>query len=175
MPLTLYSHPSGALPFPRACLACRWELRQEEFMTALNKRHFEQQQSASITSTLLEAASEVGLDVAAAAAFLETKELTDVVWKSYGSTIARGIHSIPLFVFNVPATGAVGGPFRDGATKQPYTVKGSSSAEAFLQLFEQIATDGGVVLGPRSADLAPVTVTSSAPMAAGSNDGSCSL
>lgn len=124
---------------------------QEEFMTNLNKRHFEEKQSASITSTLLEAAAEVGLDVEDAAAFLETDELADVVWKSYGSTIARGIHSIPLFVFNLPSTGAVGGPFREGqGSKEPYTVNGSSSAEAFLQLFEQIVGDAGVVLGPRT-------------------------
>ena len=59
--------------------------------------------------------------------------------RNVGSTIARGIHSIPLFVFNLPSTGAVGGPFREGqGSKEPYTVNGSSSAEAFLQLFEQI-------------------------------------
>jgi len=152
---------------------------QEEFMTNLNHRHFEQKQSASITSTLLEAAAEVGLDVEAAAAFLKTDELVDVVWKSYGSTIARGIHSIPLFVFNVPSTGAVGGPFREGqGSKAPYTVHGSSSAEAFLQLFEQIAGDAGVVLGPRTAALAPVDANSSAAAAESNDDGgggSCSL
>jgi hypothetical protein len=33
------------------------------------------------------------------------------VWKSYGDTIRiKGIHSIPMFIFNVPALGAAGGP-----------------------------------------------------------------
>ena len=68
---------------------------QEEFMSALNKRHFEQRQSASARSTLLDAAGEVGLDVAAAEAFLDSKELEDVVWKSYGQTIhEKKIHSV---------------------------------------------------------------------------------
>ena len=35
------------------------------------------------------------------------------VWDWYGRTIQeKGIHSIPFFVFNVPAALAVGGPFR---------------------------------------------------------------
>jgi hypothetical protein len=68
---------------------------QEEFMSALNKRHFEQRQSASARSTLLDAAREVGLDVAAAVAFLDSRELEDVVWKSYGQTIhEKKIHSV---------------------------------------------------------------------------------
>lgn len=70
---------------------------QEEFMSALNKRHFEQRQSASERTTLLAAAEEVGLDTVKAAAFLATKELEDVVWESYGKTIRqKRIHSIPL-------------------------------------------------------------------------------
>ena len=60
--------------------------KQEDFMSALNKRHFEQRQSASDPATLLAAASEVGLDAAQAAAFLESDELADVVWRSYGET-----------------------------------------------------------------------------------------
>ena len=68
---------------------------QEEFMSALNKRHFEQRQSASARSTLLDAAREVGLDGAAAVAFLDSRELEDVVWKSYGQTIhEKKIHSV---------------------------------------------------------------------------------
>ena len=68
---------------------------QEEFMSALNKRHFEQRQSASARSTLRDAAREVGLDGAAAVAFLDSRELEDVVWKSYGQTIhEKKIHSV---------------------------------------------------------------------------------
>ena len=55
---------------------------QEEFMTAINERHFQrgsQGESASDRATLLAAAQEVGLDVAAARAFLDTDELTHEV------------------------------------------------------------------------------------------------
>lgn len=87
--------------------------KQEEFMSALNKRHFEQRQSASDKGTLLAAAAEVGLDVAAADAFLQTDELVDTIWRSYGRTIRElRIHSIPLFALSVPSIGAIGGPFR---------------------------------------------------------------
>jgi hypothetical protein len=68
---------------------------QEEFMSALNKRHFEKRQSASSRSTLIDAAREVGLDTAAAETFLDSGELEDVVWKSYGQTIhQKKIHSV---------------------------------------------------------------------------------
>ena len=53
---------------------------QEEFMTAMNKRHFQQKQSASERETLLAAAEEVGLDTAAATAFLDGDELEAEVW-----------------------------------------------------------------------------------------------
>lgn len=59
--------------------------RQEEFMTALNQRHFERGssgESASARPTLLAAAAEVGLDVNEASAFLETDELREEVWRS---------------------------------------------------------------------------------------------
>jgi len=115
---------------------------QEPFMSALNKRHFEQRESASDRKTLLAAADEVGLNVEAAAAFLDTKELEDVVWRSYGETIHdRRIHSIPLFAFCVPAIGAVGGPFRTGGADAAYVVRGSMDADYFLDLFETVLRD----------------------------------
>ena len=49
--------------------------KQEEFMSALNRRHFEKRESASLRPTLLSAAFEVGMDVEAATAFLDTDEL----------------------------------------------------------------------------------------------------
>jgi len=112
--------------------------KQEPFMTALNRRHFEQGgrgESASERHTLLAAAAEVGLDVAAAQAFLETEELAAEVWKSYGDTIhGKGIHSIPLFVFSVPALDLVGGPFRSGPGT-PFVLNGSMDADTFLAVF----------------------------------------
>lgn len=115
---------------------------QEPFMSATNRLHFERRQSASVRSTLLAAAEEVGLDAAAAAAFLQTDELEDEVWRSYGATIREaGIRAIPLFAFSVPALGAVGGPFRDAGEYEAYVVRGSSGEESFLRLFELIARD----------------------------------
>lgn len=113
--------------------------KQEEFMTNLNRRHFERGsagESASERATLLAAAAEVGLDVAAATAFLETDELVKEVWASYGDTIhGRGIHSIPLFVFNCPALNLIGGPFRAGPGT-PFVINGSMNAPTFLAVFE---------------------------------------
>jgi predicted DsbA family dithiol-disulfide isomerase len=115
---------------------------QEPFMSAINKLHFEERRSASVRSTLLAAVEEVGLDADAAAAFLETYELEDEVWRSYGATIREaGIRAIPLFAFSVPALGAVGGPFRAAGPFEAYVVRGSSGEDHFLQLFELIARD----------------------------------
>ena len=109
---------------------------QEKFMTCLNERHFEQQTSASERPTLLAAAKEAGLDVDAATALLNTDELVDDVWESYGDTIhGRGIHSIPLFVFNVPQLGLVGGPFRRGGKGTPFVLNGSMDMPTFLKTF----------------------------------------
>ena len=99
---------------------------QEEFMSNLNHRHFEQRQSASSRATLLDAAEAVGLDRSRADAFLDTDELADVVWHWYGATIReKKIHSIPLFSFSVPSIGTIGRPFREPGADQAYVVRGS--------------------------------------------------
>jgi len=110
-------------------------------MSALNFRHFECKESASERETLLAAARDVMLDVDAANAFLDTDELKDEVWKSYGTTIREAnIGSIPLFVFNVPAIGKVGGPLRKG-TGSPIIINGSMDPETFLQVFTQLRSE----------------------------------
>eukprot|EP00966_Prymnesium_polylepis_P245320 5675418-Prymnesium_polylepis.1 len=113
--------------------------KQEPFMSAMNRRHFEQGargESASSQETLLAAASEAGLDVGAVEAFLATDELVADVWRSYGDTVHnKGIHSIPYFVFSVPRLGLVGGPFRHGAGT-PFVVNGSMDAPTFLKIFD---------------------------------------
>ena len=48
-----------------------------------------------------------------------------------------GVHSIPLFVFSLPALGLVGGPFRAGAGT-PFIVNGSMDAQLFYRLFERM-------------------------------------
>jgi len=122
--------------------------KQEEFMSAMNHLHFEKAESASHRQSILKAVEEVGLPVDAANAFLDTNELHDEVWKSYGDTInVKGIHAIPLFVFNVPSTNRVGGPFRDEMRtpgqewSDPYEVNGSMDAASFLDIFEMVFHD----------------------------------
>lgn len=113
--------------------------KQERYMDALARRHFEQRKSASHRATLLEAAEESGLDAAAAAALLDSEELRKEVWDSYGDTIhGKGIHAIPLFVFNSPLTD--GGPFRSGAGR-PAIVHGSGDEDQFLEVFEKLLDD----------------------------------
>ena len=115
---------------------------QEEFMSNLNHRHFEQRQSASSRATLLDAAEAVGLDRARADAFLDTDELADVVWHWYGATIReKKIHSIPLFSFSVPSIDAIGGPFRESGADEAYVVRGSMDTPYFAELLEVIARD----------------------------------
>ena len=67
----------------------------EQFMTALSDRHFQrgsEGESASKRHTLLAAVEEAGLDVAKAEAFLDTDELHDEVWRSYGEMPRKGIN-----------------------------------------------------------------------------------
>ena len=122
----------------RLLLWCGRFGKQEEFMNALNADHFQEARSASERPTLLGAVAAAGLDAAAAANFLDTDELVDTVWSSYGSTIHdKNIHAIPLFVFSVPSVGIAGGPFREpGDQGEPFIVKGSANAETYLEIFE---------------------------------------
>jgi len=115
--------------------------KAEQFMDALNFRHFQEGKSASERATVLEAAAEAGLDVNEANAYLDTSENEDKVWKSYGDTIRKyGIHAIPFFVFSVPELGMVGGPFRQGQGDKttPWIVNGSMDSDRFLQIFTEV-------------------------------------
>ena len=79
---------------------------------------------------------EVGLDREEVAAFLSTNELEAEVWASYGSTIERGIHAIPYFVFNLDGHPS-GGFFGDPQARH-WTVNGSGSEGDFLGLLEEM-------------------------------------
>jgi len=119
----------------RAMLWARRSGKAEVFMDFLGHRHFEQKKSASHRATLLDAATATGLDAAALDAFLDTDELIDDVWKSYGSTIhEKGINAIPYLVF-----GPVGmrSPFRDGP-RASITINGSGDPEQFVEVFEEL-------------------------------------
>ena len=54
----------------RVCGVTGWRWWCQLFMEALNRRHFQERQSASLPATLLAAAAEAGLDVPNATAFL---------------------------------------------------------------------------------------------------------
>ena len=150
--------------------------KQEEYMSALNRLHFERRSSASVRATVLAAAAAVELDVAEAEAFLRTDELEAEVWQACachadsnprkprpphhvlrappdGETIrSAGIRSIPLFALSVPSIGAEGGPFRQAGAYEAYVVRGSSDAAHFLSLLELIARDAAA--GARKYDAA---------------------
>jgi len=120
----------------RAMLWARQFGKAENYMSALARKHFEERTSASHRSTILAAAEEAGLDRDALQAFLDTDELRDEVWRSYGSTIKeKGIHAIPYFVFNSPLSD--GGPFRSGKGR-PVIINGSGDEAQFLEVFEQL-------------------------------------
>ena len=120
----------------------------EEFMTALSDRHFQrgsEGESASKRTTLLAACDEVGLDRAAAEAFLDSNELHDEVWRSYGEMPRKGITGIPLFCFSIPEVGLWSGPFRDANADA--TINGSGNKAQFRQLFEQLYQHTAKALG----------------------------
>jgi len=102
-----------------------WAARRgkgEAFMTALSDRHFQQGsrgESASKRSTLLAAAAEAGLDGDEVTAFLDSTELHDEVWASYGEMPRKGIHGIPLFCFSIPEVGSPRWGPRGGAVEWP--------------------------------------------------------
>ena len=149
----------------------------ERFISALSDRHFQQGsqgESASKRSTLLAAADEAGLDVAAAAAFLDTDELHDEVWRSYGEMPKRGITGIPLFCFSIPEVGLWSGPFREANADA--VVNGSANRAQFLRLFEQLYKYAAKQLGdglkrgqplPSSSAQAAESAESAEPAAAG--------
>merc|ERR1712232_1060428 len=113
--------------------------KAEAYMSALARRHFCEAQPAIRQGTIIESVREAGLDVAGAKALLETDELKDAVWESYRSvTHDKGIHSIPLFVFNGPLTDS--GPFRTG-NGSPIVVHGSGDTNTFTDVFEGIWND----------------------------------
>lgn len=120
----------------RAMLWARQFGKAENYMSALARKHFEERTSASHRATILAAAEEAGLNTEALQAFLNTDELRDEVWRSYGSTIKeKGIHAIPYFVFNSPLTD--GGPFRSGKGR-PVIINGSGDEAQFLEVFEHL-------------------------------------
>lgn len=111
--------------------------KQEAYSAALARRHFEEGQSASFRTTVLDAAEEAGLERTTVESFLNTEELEKEVWESFRSlTQEKRINSIPLFVFNVHGLTA-GGPFREEG-ERCWSVNGAQAPEAFLEVFREM-------------------------------------
>jgi len=111
----------------------------EKYMSALARKHFEERTSASHRATVVAAAVEAGMDKSEVESFLDTDELRKEVWDSYRTTIDdKGIHAIPLFVFNLAGV-TDGGPFRSrGPRAEHWEVQGSGNAREFAAVFEEI-------------------------------------
>ena len=117
-------------------------------MHRLSNRHFQQGsqgESASKRPTLLAAAQEAGLDAQTVTAFLDSDELHDEVWRSYGEMPRKGITGIPLFCFSIPEVGLYSGPFRDATADA--TINGSANRAQFRHLLEQLYQVAATKLG----------------------------
>mmetsp|Transcript_36718 Transcript_36718/g.84132 ORF Transcript_36718/g.84132 Transcript_36718/m.84132 type:complete len:136 (-) Transcript_36718:387-794(-) len=106
-----------------------WAERQqrakgEALALAVGRRYFEQARALADHAVLLEAAAEVGLDRAAALAYLQSDEGREEVWQAAVDAQRQGIHSIPVFMFSA-------GEFSE-------TVHGSADVERFSQVFQAI-------------------------------------
>ena len=148
----------------------------EEFMSALSDRHFQKGsdgESASKRPTLLAAAQEAGLDTAAVEAFLDSDELHDEVWRSYGEMPRKGITGIPLFCFSIPEVGLLSGPFRDANADA--TINGSANKAHFLHLFEQLYKFASKQLGDKLKRTQPLEADGSVAPAAAETHGLKSL
>lgn len=118
--------------------------KQEELAEAISSWHFEKGHTNDDRETILAAVGEVpGLCVDAAAAFLETDGMVDVVWQSYGRMIKHfGITEIPVFAFNrLGGPSAFSADFIQDVTPTPYIIVGSASVEIFTDVLEHILAE----------------------------------
>lgn len=111
---------------------------QEAFADAMARRHFTLGKASGDRETVLEAATEVGLDPRKVEAMLNGSEFEQEVWNSYTDTTGKHrINSIPFFTFNGPLTN--GGKFREeGVNAGELNVRGSGNVDQFLEVFERI-------------------------------------
>eukprot|EP00657_Telonema_sp_P-1_P005880 TRINITY_DN23671_c0_g1_i1.p1 TRINITY_DN23671_c0_g1~~TRINITY_DN23671_c0_g1_i1.p1 ORF type:complete len:177 (+),score=38.23 TRINITY_DN23671_c0_g1_i1:178-708(+) len=110
----------------------------ERYAEELAVLHFENETGSCISDTVLTAATRAGLDREEVERFLASDDLKSAVWQSYTDMVyTHNIHSIPLFIFNGPASS--GGPFRPkvpGRICEPRMVNGSAGRDEFLSIFE---------------------------------------
>lgn len=114
--------------------------KQEEVADEIGKLHFEEVRHNNDRSTLLAACERVGLDVDAAEAFLDTDEMVDRVWWSYGTTIRYyGIKEIPCYVLNrIGVPGPFSGFFDAATSPAPYILYGATEPDDVMDALELI-------------------------------------
>jgi predicted DsbA family dithiol-disulfide isomerase len=111
---------------------------QEQLADEISKLHFEEARSCADTLNLLAAVERsAGLSVEEAKAFLETDELRQYVWDSYGEMIRYwGIKEIPTFVFNhLHTPNAFDADFKPDSPT-PYIVVGATPVEKICMVFD---------------------------------------
>jgi predicted DsbA family dithiol-disulfide isomerase len=96
----------------------------EELAHSIGLRYFEQAVPLANRTMLIDAAEQVGLDRAAAQAYLQSDSGFDDVSRSVSEAHSEGLHSIPVFVF-------ASGEFVE-------TVHGSANVERFSHILQAI-------------------------------------
>lgn len=95
--------------------------KQEQMLTRLFKAYFTDGKNTADIDTLVELASEIGLETGATRAMLESDQYTAEVQADIRQAAEFGIQGVPFFIF-----------------EDKYAVSGAQGAEAFSQALDQI-------------------------------------
>mmetsp|Transcript_6922 Transcript_6922/g.9688 ORF Transcript_6922/g.9688 Transcript_6922/m.9688 type:complete len:285 (+) Transcript_6922:55-909(+) len=108
--------------------------KQEIYVDALAKRHFELCQSVVHRVTLLRAAKDVDLDFKALDRLLNTEEMIDNVWHNFHDMIyLHQIEHSPVFIINLPDSLSPLRPDQPGfRSSQPLVIDCAANFEAFF-------------------------------------------
>ena len=109
----------------------------EELAHAIGRRYFEQATQLADHAMLLDAVEQIGLDRAAAAAYLDSDGGFDAVEFHVSSAHGAGINSIPVFIFS-----------SGGDNPYQETVHGSADVERFSEVFRAIKRHWGEQQSP---------------------------
>ncbi|MCK0470447.1 DsbA family protein [Halalkalibacter sp. APA_J-10(15)] len=104
--LALYAHKKGLM---------------QEMTDRILHAHFSEGKHIGDRSTLIQLATEVGLEQEAVSALLESKEMTELVRKDEQQASEYGIRSVPYFLIN-----------------QKYAITGAQPTDVFVQSIKQI-------------------------------------
>lgn len=107
------------------------ELKGEALAQAVGIQYFTKAQALADRTMLCKCVAEVGLDPAAARAYLDSQEGYAEVNASVASLHRAGVHSIPVFIIKADSTGT-GEPFEE-------IVHGSADVARFTQVFQELS------------------------------------